>query len=1041
MPLPRPPERPADHPAARPAAGPARGAGERLGDRPLQRLTRRRVAARALRLFLPFGGVIALVLVPALLIGEQHRLRSLEARLVTLLESTRLQIDSAFRTDVARSGLLAGTPLLRRQVGVAPSCASSRQELDDLLRRELVQEERYAAVRLFAADGRLLAGANRNGRPIQPCSPISSELPGLQQAFQAGLALQPQGIWFSPIRYPARSDLLGLPPREPVLLVVRPVLDPLGHRRAVLVLMTRAQLLLELFNQLTNQQSELQQGFLLDGQGQLLNRAPGQSEPFRRRFPGLWPRLQARPLGSVISPDQGLFVYRHLHPLQQRFSSGTDTRRMVEATLVSHQLRSRYHWLAVIRVPPPTLGQLGLLLPSPIWWPAGLLVVVVAGGCWRTAAQQLRLEQLGREHRQADSRLRDLIDNAAIGMAILDGRARVTHLNGALCRFLACEPGQLLGRDGRRGFSLGDSPLQNPGHQPEDQGSTLEAPKPEPLQLNDSQLDDAQPKDSHSNDSQLNNSQLRDSQRNDSQLRDPLDDPLQLEPLLQGQRDRSHLRLPFRAADGRQCWGDVNVSCLRDADAAVASLMVQVADITELVRKSDYLQTAAEAGIVGIWDWDIPNDHLTWDPVMYQLYGRRPDDFAGAYEAWASAVHPDDRPYAEAEIQAALRGWRPYAPRFRVVWPDGSLHHLQARSTTTYDAQGKPLRMIGVNYDVTALVEREQEIEEQRQFLAVTLKSLIDPHLVLTAWRDPQGSLADFSIADANPAAVALMGRSVERLVGTRLSSYFPPAAQGPPPLQSEPRLLALLRQVVDSGEPLIVDDSDLLQRLNGRGLPWCELRAVRLRDGVSLTIRDVSERHAAAVALDQRARCDGLTGLANRGEVLERMQSLNQGQRHGDHQLAVLFCDIDHFKEINDAHGHQGGDRTLQTLAERLRQAIRSGDLLGRIGGDELLVVLNGVAGLEEATALAERIRALAALPIELPSGRIQASLSIGVTLWDARDSIETLLTRADQAMYAAKQQGRNRVIPMAVLSPDVLSPDVLSPAGQDVPGGEHDP
>ena len=157
-----------------------------------------------------------------------------------------------------------------------------------------------------------------------------------------------------------------------------------------------------------------------------------------------------------------------------------------------------------------------------------------------------------------------------------------------------------------------------------------------------------------------------------------------------------------------------------------------VRDITErkqaamLLRETkERLEAAASAGIVGIWDWDIVGDRLVWDKVMYRLYGVREEDFAGAYDAWAKALHPDDRAYAEGELQAALRGEREYAPEFRVIWPDGSVHHLKAVSRTTRDERGAPVRMVGVNYDVTEqknvenmlarrVTERTRDLESAR---------------------------------------------------------------------------------------------------------------------------------------------------------------------------------------------------------------------------------------------------------------------------------------------------------------------------------------
>lgn len=143
-------------------------------------------------------------------------------------------------------------------------------------------------------------------------------------------------------------------------------------------------------------------------------------------------------------------------------------------------------------------------------------------------------------------------------------------------------------------------------------------------------------------------------------------------------------------------------------------LVVQLRDSELHMRESrERLKAAASAGIVGVWEWDVVNNRLVWDEVMYRLYGLHEGDFGGAYEAWASAIYPEDKAYTEGEIQAGLRGEREYAPEFRVVWPDGSIHHIKAMSHTSFDEQGKPLRMIGVNYDISEQKEIQATLDRQ----------------------------------------------------------------------------------------------------------------------------------------------------------------------------------------------------------------------------------------------------------------------------------------------------------------------------------------
>jgi diguanylate cyclase (GGDEF)-like protein/PAS domain S-box-containing protein len=185
--------------------------------------------------------------------------------------------------------------------------------------------------------------------------------------------------------------------------------------------------------------------------------------------------------------------------------------------------------------------------------------------------------------------------------------------------------------------------------------------------------------------------------------------------------------------------------------------------------------------------------------------------------------------------------------------------------------------------------------------------------------------------------------------------------------------------------------------------------------DGFVATSRIIDDQVAAEKELEHRARTDELTQLLNRKEVLHRIEVLNGEHRRTGEELAVLFCDIDRFKEINDTHGHAAGDEVLRAMADRLRQSLRSSDdFAARLGGDELLIVLHGVQDLANALALAEKLRATAAAPISTPAGPVHATMSIGVTLAQPGETTDSIVARADAALYRAKQNGRNHVFPL---------------------------
>ncbi|WP_286150330.1 sensor domain-containing diguanylate cyclase [Mycobacterium sp. ST-F2] len=182
--------------------------------------------------------------------------------------------------------------------------------------------------------------------------------------------------------------------------------------------------------------------------------------------------------------------------------------------------------------------------------------------------------------------------------------------------------------------------------------------------------------------------------------------------------------------------------------------------------------------------------------------------------------------------------------------------------------------------------------------------------------------------------------------------------------------------------------------------------------DGATGSMRVVDDRVEAEQRLDRLARFDILTGLPNRAEALGILEAAIAHARSPGADLGVLFCDIDHFKDINDTWGHAVGDAVLVTMASRVRESVRQGDMVGRIGGDEMLVVLFGLHGYDEAVRIADGIRCRAAEPIHESGHTVHATLSIGATLAVPGESVSSIIGRADTAMYQAKLGGRNAVV-----------------------------
>lgn len=188
------------------------------------------------------------------------------------------------------------------------------------------------------------------------------------------------------------------------------------------------------------------------------------------------------------------------------------------------------------------------------------------------------------------------------------------------------------------------------------------------------------------------------------------------------------------------------------------------------------------------------------------------------------------------------------------------------------------------------------------------------------------------------------------------------------------------------------------------------ELRA-RLRTGARILELQRS-LITAQEALRYQATHDGLTGIPNRASVLEALgRELDRAQRETT-PLSVILGDVDHFKRINDTHGHAAGDEVLRATANRLRQSLRPYDVVGRYGGEEFLIVAPGCK-LDAAVALAERVRErLTSELVIAGSTELRVTASFGVAELAPSEDLATLVRRADDALYAAKAAGRDRVL-----------------------------
>jgi len=314
-------------------------------------------------------------------------------------------------------------------------------------------------------------------------------------------------------------------------------------------------------------------------------------------------------------------------------------------------------------------------------------------------------------------------------------------------------------------------------------------------------------------------------------------------------------------------------------------------------------------------------------------------------------------------------------------------------------------RIMAVIDDVTLQVRRERQLRQNDAWLNAILTGITDYAL---AGLDAKGSITDW-----NPSIGRVPGFGQEA-VGQPYSIFYPADAMTPE------RLLDRLRDAerdgwsLDEGKRVRADGSGFWGSLLIAPLPEREPPCGLEADGPAycLILRDITDKREASERRRRETFGDYLTGLANRRAFFEAAEQELTRSLTVPRPTAVIAIDADHFKAINDRYGHPGGDAVLQHLAAILGETFREVDVVARIGGEEFAVLLPST-DLPRAAVVAERLRsAVASQVVHFDGQRIRYTVSLGVaSLADGEGGIDLLLKRADQALYAAKRLGRNRV------------------------------
>jgi diguanylate cyclase (GGDEF)-like protein/PAS domain S-box-containing protein len=430
-----------------------------------------------------------------------------------------------------------------------------------------------------------------------------------------------------------------------------------------------------------------------------------------------------------------------------------------------------------------------------------------------------------------------------------------------------------------------------------------------------------------------------------------------------------------------------------------------VTDITErkqaeaMLHRSRTMLARTEAIThIGSWEWEVATDTVIWSDELFRIFQRDPAEGAPSYAEHSRIYVPEDMRQLNDAVTAAVNQGTPYALELRALRRDGATRILAVIGEAGLDQERRVTHLFGSVQDITQRKWAEQSLRDSEARYRALFDQISSGVAIYEARDDGRG----FVFTDFNPAAERIDGERREDLIGKSLSEERPGAAAFGLP--------EVLRRVWSTGEPerfpaRLYQDERLAK--------WYENSVYRLPNGEIVAVfDDVTRLKEHELELERIAYFDALTGLPNRVLLTDRLcQAMLHSRRH-EQPLALVYLDLDGFKAINDRHGHHAGDQLLIALAERMKQVLREGDTLTRLGGDEFVAVLIDLVDYDAIVPLLNRLRAAVAAPVPFGGRVMQVSASLGVTFYPQTDDVdgEQLLRQADQSMYQAKRDGKNR-------------------------------
>jgi len=470
--------------------------------------------------------------------------------------------------------------------------------------------------------------------------------------------------------------------------------------------------------------------------------------------------------------------------------------------------------------------------------------------------------------------------------------------------------------------------------------------------------------------------------------------------LKSGTEDLFHIPYRVRRSDGQYTWLYESTRVAKDIEGRVTHFIGYIVDISRIVERENKIQSLEErfelvvlATGDGVWDWDVLTDEVWYSERLKEMLGYQDDEMGNSFLDWKERLHPQDKQKTLNTIERHFQHKTEfYESMYRLRCKNGTWKWILGRGKALFNMEGKPYRMLGFHTDMT----KRKRIEEELRLYAKIFENS-EEGITITD--------AHSHIISVNDAFTKITGYERNEVIG------------------KTPAILSSGRHHRDFYEKMW---KSLIEKGSWEGEIYNRKKTGEIYpEWISIfTINDDEDKMIRYAAIfsnitplkkaleksDHLSHYDTLTQLPNLSLLHDRVdQALINAKKEGK-KAALLYMDLDHFKNLNDSLGHNIGDRFLQEVASLLKDSIRPNDTLSRQGGDEFVVLLCDIDSEYEIIKITEEICTKMQETISIDEHKITSSFSIGIAVSpEDGTSFETLLQHADTAMYQAKKSGRN--------------------------------